>query len=291
MYQDPKDFQVMVDLLTAVRPHEHLNDFPIKVDLEENLASETVRANTRLWFDSEQPIGWTFVDEFNNIWWEVHPQYEELLGSQIVEWGEACVRKMNSAGEVGTLDTSCREDYVARIAFLTQHGFQQTDTTTIRMIRDLCQPIPEPALPPGFTIRPLAGTQEAEAAAAMHRAAFGTDYMTTENRLAIMNTGTYDLSLDLVVIAPDGTLAANCICSVNEQEKKGNTDPVATHPRYQGKGLGRALLARGMQLLKERGMSCAQFGTSGSNIAMQKAGEAVDFQLEYKTLWFSKDVC
>lgn len=290
MYQDQKDFQVMVDLLSAVRPREHLQDFPIQVDLEENLASETVRANTRLWFHGEQPIGWAFVDEFSNIWWEVQPQYEELLGSEVIAWGEACVRKM-TAGGAATLDTSCREDYAARIAFLQQHGFQPTDTTTLRMVRDLSQPIPEPVLPPGFTIRPLAGTQEAEAVAAMHRAAFGTDYMTTENRLAIMNTGAYDLSLDLIVIAPDGTIAANCICSVNEREKRGATDPVATHPDYQGKGLARALLARGMQLLRERGMSFAQFGTSGSNIAMQKTGEAVGFQLEYKILWLSKDVC
>lgn len=291
IYKDEKDFQIMVDLLSAVRPREHLNDFPVKVDIEENLASAITRTNTRLWFDGDQPIGWAFVDEFNNIWWEVDQHYEEALGSQVVEWGEACVRKMANAGEPTTLDTSCRDDYAARIAFLKQHGFQPTETTTIRMVRDLSKPIPEAKLPPGFMIRPLAGMQEAEAVAAMHRAAFDTEFMTTENRLVIMNTSAYDLSLDLVVVAPDGTIAANCICSVNEREKMGNTDPVATHPNYQGKGLGRALLARGMQLLKKRGMSFAQFETRGDNLAMQKTGESVGFKLKYKTLWFSKDVC
>lgn len=285
-----KDFQIMVDLLSAVRPCEHLNDFPIKVDIEENLASEQVRANTRLWFDDGQLVGWAFVDEFNNIWWEVNQQYEEALGDQVIEWGETCVRKMTNAGEPITLDTSCREDYATRIAFLKQHGFQQTKTTTIRMVRDLSKPIPETKLPSGFTIRALAGTQEAEAVAVMHRAAFGTEYMTTENRLAIMSTHEYDLSLDLVVVAPDGTIVANCICSVNEQEKMGNTDPVATHPKYQGMGLGRALLTRGMRLLRERGMSFAQFGTRGDNHAMQRTGESVGFKIVYKTIWFSRQV-
>jgi ribosomal protein S18 acetylase RimI-like enzyme len=70
----------------------------------------------------------------------------------------------------------------------------------------------------------------------------------------------------------------------------GNTDPVATHPRYQRMGLARALLARGMQLLKERGMLYAQLGTSGNNIAMQKAAESVGFSTQYKTIWFSKEV-
>lgn len=287
IYEGEKDIEVMADLSAKVRPLEHLNDHPIKVDIEENLASPTVRANTRLWFDDDQPVSWVYVDGFNNLYWELDNKYEEVLGSQIIEWGEACIRKALASGQSITLDASCREDYAMRIAFLKRHGFEQTETTTVRMIRLLSEPISEPKLPPGFVIRPLAGTQEAEAVAAMHRAAFGTNYMTTENRLVIMNTSEYDLSLDLVVIAPDGTMAANCICSVNKQEKFGFTDPVATHPRYQGMGLARALLTSGMQLLKERGMRSAHFGTRGDNMAMQKTGEAVGFKLAYKTLWFS----
>jgi ribosomal protein S18 acetylase RimI-like enzyme len=124
----------------------------------------------------------------------------------------------------------------------------------------------------------------------MHRAAFGTNYMTTENRLIIMGTSGYDPSLDLVVTAPDGSIAANCICSVDPQEKIGFTDPVAAHPRFQGIGLVRALLLTGCQLLKERGMSSARLGTSGSNTRMQRTAESVGFKVEYKTIWFKKDV-
>ena len=124
----------------------------------------------------------------------------------------------------------------------------------------------------------------------MHRAAFGTDYMTTENRLAIMTTSEYDMSLDLVVVAPGGMIAANCICSANKQRQIGSTDPIGTHPRYQRMGLARALLVTGLQLLKERGMLSAQLGTSGENIAMQKTAEFVGFTIHYKTIWFSKEV-
>jgi len=291
IYKDEKDFQIILDLLVRIRPPEHLNDYPAKVNLEEDLASAAVRANTRLWFDDGQPVGWAYVDEFNNLMWEIDHRYEESLGSQVVEWGESCVRKALASEEPATLDTNCRENYTARIAFLKRHGFQQTENTNVAMRRDLSQPIPEPKLPQGFVIRPLAGIHEAEAVAAMHRLAFGTDYMTTENRLAIMRTSEYDLSLDMIVVAPDGAIAGNCICSVNEQEKTGSTDPVAIHPRYQGMGLARALLARGMQLLKERGAQSAHFGTRGDNLAMQKTGESVGFKVEHKTIWFSKEVC
>ena len=288
IYEDEKDFQIIIGLIAKVRPPEHLNDYPVKVDIEENLVSAAVRANTRLWFDGDQPVGWSYVDESNNLQWELDTRHEELIGSQIVEWGEACIRKTLGNGESTTLDANCREDYAERIAFLGRHGFQQTETTNVSMACDLSNSLSEPKLPQGFVIRPLAGIHEAEAVAAMHRAAFGTEYMTTENRLVIMSTSEYDLSLDLVVIAPDGRIAANCICSVNQQEKTGRTDPISTHPCYQHMGLARALLARGMQLLKDRGMKSAHLGTSGGNIAMQKTAESVGFTIEYKTIWFSK---
>ncbi len=291
LYKDETDFQIMAELISRVRPPEHLNDYPRKVDIEENLVSSVVRANARLWFDEGHLIGWAYVDEFNNIWWELEDKYQESLGGPIVEWGEACIRKALNKEGSSTLDTSCRENYAARIAFLKQHGFRQTDATTVRMVRPLSEPIPEPRLPPGFAIRALAGAGEAEAVAAMHRLAFGTDYMTTENRLAIMSTSEYDPSLDLVAVAPDGTLAGNCICSVNVQEQTGMTDPVATHPRYQQMGIARALLLTGLHLLKERGILSAHLGTSGDNIVMQKTAASVGFRLEYKTLWFSKEVC
>lgn len=289
-YEGEKDMQIMLELITGVRPPNHRYDYPVKVDIEANLLSAAIRANTRLWFDDQQPIGWAYVDEFNNLHWEIEHRYEESLGAEIVEWGEARIRKTSGENKRATLDASCRENYTERISFLKRHEFHETEDTTIHMVRPLSQPIPEPHLPQGFVIRPISGPQEAEEVASMHRAAFGTEYMTTESRLAIMSTSEYDISLDLVVVAPDGTIAANCICSANQQRKIGNTDPVATHPRYRRMGLARALLARGMQLLKERGMLYAQLGTSGSNIAMQKAAESVGFSTQYKTIWFSKEV-
>ena len=290
IYESEKDFQIILDLIARVRPPAHLNDYPGKVDLEEKIASAIVRSNTRLWFDDGQPIAWACVDEYNNLLWDLDNQYEERIGAEIVAWGESCIRKKLANGETSTLDTTCREDYTTRISFLQQHGFRQTGDTNVAMTRPLSESIPEPVLPQGFVIRPIKGMEEAEAVASMHRAAFDTEYMTTENRLIIMNTSGYDPSLDLLVIAPDETIAAYCSCSVNEQTKIGFTDPVATHPNYQRMGLARALLLTGMRLLMEHGMASAHLGTSGNNIAMQKTAESVGFKVEYQTIWFSKEV-
>jgi len=289
VYEGKQDFQSIVDLTNSLRPPQHRTSYPNQVDLEEAFASVVVPKNTRLWFD-EELIAWAFVDGYNNLLWELTPQYAAQLETEILSWGERCVRRNLSNAGKGTLYTNCRESYAERIAFLKQHGFHQLEDTTIAMTRLLSDEIPDPQLPPGFTIRPVLGRQEAEAVAAMHRAAFGTEYMTTENRLIIMSTSGYDPSLDLVAVAPDGSIAANCICSVNEQEKIGFTDPVCVHPRFQGMGLVRALLLTGSRLLKERGMTCARLGTSGENVRMQRSAESVGFKVEYKKIWFSKEV-
>ncbi|HNE68035.1 MAG TPA: GNAT family N-acetyltransferase [Anaerolineales bacterium] len=291
LYEGPNDFQTMLNLLAKIRPAARMNDFPVKVDIEENMANEEIRANTRLWFEGDRPIGWAYVDDGNNLRWEVEKQFEDSVGVEMVAWGEACMRsrrKLNT-GETSTLDASCREENHERLEFIRKHGFHQTDVISVGMKRLLSEPIPEPELPHGFSIRAVKGTEEAEAVASTHRSAFGTEYMTTENRLIIMNSSEYDPSLDLVVIAPDGSIAAYCTCSVNANGE-GYTDPVATHPRYQRLGLAKALLLKGMQLLKERGMKSASLGTNGDNIAMQRTAEAVGFRLEHKTLWFEKEV-
>jgi ribosomal protein S18 acetylase RimI-like enzyme len=290
IYEGEKDFQVMVDLLNKIRPANRINDYPAKVNIEECLANEEICANTKLWFDADQIIGWAFVDDSHNLLWELKKQYTESLGAEMVTWGKACIRKTLAEGETSTLDASCREDDKERLAFIRQHGFHQTDMISIGMKRHLSEPIPQFELPEGFSIRAIKGTEEAEAVASTHRSAFESEYMSTKNRLAIMNTSEYDPTLDLMVIAPDGSIAAYCTCSVNEQSKEGSTDPVATHPRFQRMGLAKALLTKGLQMLKERGMEYARLGTSGENIAMQKAAEAAGFFLEHKTFWFEKEV-
>ncbi|HSG45297.1 MAG TPA: GNAT family N-acetyltransferase [Anaerolineales bacterium] len=288
IYKREDDIQIIIDLLTKHRHPDHRTDYPLKVDIEENMASETVRANMRIWFDNGQPIGWAYVDDFRNLRWEFDTQYDALIGKDIVAWGESCIQQLNEKSI--TLDASCRENYAEKVSFLKRHGFHQTEGTSIAMVRDLSKSIPDPEPPNGFIIRPIAGVQEAEAVASTHRAAFGTEYMTIERRLAIMNSSEYDPSLDLLVIAPDGTVAAYCSCAVNEETKAGDTDPVATHPNNQRMGLARTLILTGMKLLKERGMISAHLGMSGDNIAMQKTAESVGFTIEYTNLWFSKEV-
>ena len=156
-YETKKDLQIIMDLIDRVRPPRHRNDYPGRVDIEEAFASAIVRKNIRLWFDDSLPVAWVYVDNFNNLVLELDLQYTAKIGAEIMEWAEACIRRNLSRKQKGTLYANCREDYAERIAFLKQYGFGQMEETTITLIRPLSMAIPEPELPPGFIVRPIAG--------------------------------------------------------------------------------------------------------------------------------------
>lgn len=112
----------------------------------------------------------------------------------------------------------------------------------------------------------------------------------------LQKTLEYEAALDLVVSAPDGRLAAYCLCTFSQEEnertgrQEGYTDPVATHPDFQRWGLARALLLTGLRLLQERGMDTAVLGTSSDNPAMLGTAQSVGFQVQTATCWFSRPV-
>jgi mycothiol synthase len=128
----------------------------------------------------------------------------------------------------------------------------------------------------------------------LHRAAFGTPHMTIEGQLSWMRMPEYDPTLDLVAVAPDGALAAYVLCSISKEEnlltgrRVGYTDPVATHPKFQGRGLAKALLVTGLNLLRQRGMEVAGLGTGSWNMAMQATAKSVGYRVASTTILFEK---
>ncbi|MCZ6677373.1 MAG: GNAT family N-acetyltransferase, partial [Candidatus Poribacteria bacterium] len=290
-YSDSADLQAMVGLLTEIRPPEGLAEFPSIVDLREFMGTSSVQANTRLWKDaSSKLIGFAILDG-THLMFEFVPRQDDVA-SQIVGWGETRVKR---AGQ-DRLISGCADSDTERIALLERHGFVGTGARSLSMVRPLTEPIPAPQLSAGFVIRALEGEHEVEKLVALHRAAFCTENMTVESRLAMMGPPDYEPALDLIAVAPDGTFAAYCLCHVSLEENRltgqnvGYTDPVATHPAFQRLGLAKALLLKGLSLLRQRSMKIACLGTGGQNIAMQRAAASVGFRVASAHIRFAKQL-
>jgi ribosomal protein S18 acetylase RimI-like enzyme len=161
-------------------------------------------------------------------------------------------------------------------------------------MRALDGDLPVPRLPEGFLIRPIAGEQEVEEWVALHRAAHATENMTAAYRLAMMRTPEYVPALDLVVVSPEGRLVAYVVCHFLPEENRlrrqqvGFTDPVATHPDFQGKGLARTLLLSGFARLKEHGLQFAEVGTWGENTGMIRTAESVGYRRYSSSIFFNR---
>jgi mycothiol synthase len=295
-YAGAADLPALLALWPACRPAAWQTDFPSPRDLAELLAAPSMMATrTQLWEDARgQVLAYALVDDYGNLWFDRTPEAaEDATDDQLIAWGTACARSLATpSGGSAALDTACRAEDRARIALLRRHGFTEQAVRTLHFARSLAEPIPEPMLPAGYVIRPIAGEAEVEALVALHRAAFGTEHMMATERLTWMAAPDYEPGLDLVAVAADGRLAAYCFCAIHQEENRlsgrndGVTDPVATHPGHQGRGLAQALLCAGMALLRTRGAERAVLGTSSDNLAMQAAARAVGYCVESERAWF-----
>ncbi|MEM7128249.1 MAG: GNAT family N-acetyltransferase [Chloroflexota bacterium] len=310
-YAGQQDLVAMTNVIRS-RPPERLDDFPGILDLEAWTADKEPARQLALWRTEDGVmIGYSIVDsKFNSLWFEtiqmngVIDLEQTAIEKEMLRWGEKslieAVQEKRNSPDTGphedeeiSICVSCRDNFFDRIFLLETEKFEAGTGYTVHLVRPLAKPIPVPQTPLGYVIRPVAES-EVEASVALHRAAFGTENMTVEGRRSWMTTTDYEPALDLVAVAPDGTLAAYCFCTVSQADneltgrKRGWTDPVATHPNHQRKGLATALMLTGAAMLKERGMEEAALGTWSENEAMRNAAEKAGYGVRGKTLFYYK---
>jgi len=295
-YQHPTDLEAILALVQA-RPASHLLDFPGPADLREMLTISSIQAMTRIW-ETDQAVlaGYALLnceDDFVGLTFEYAPEFSSSgIGDEMIAWAESAFLQdyHGQALEIGTSTNAAQNE---RDSLLEKHAFRREAESALHFTRSLNDPIPEPQIPDGFSIRPLELNEE-PAWVALHQAAFGTQNMTLEYRQAMSGAPDYDPALDLVAVAPDGSLAAYVFGAIYPEEnaltgeKAGFTDPIATHPQYQRRGLSKALLLACMLRLRERGMEIARLGTSSENIAMQQTARSVGFQQTGESWHYAK---
>lgn len=278
----PDDLRVLRDFIARLPA-------PSLVDFDEQIQLASVRATMRLWRQDQQVVGLAYVDDYDNLWFETLPGFALLgqLEQQIIAWGVACIKERNAH----TLDCSCRAADTPRIQALERLGFERQAERTLRYARSLSLPVIVQPLPQGFWLRPTQGEGEVERLVGLHRAAFGTEQMTVEQRLAIMRAPQYLRELDLVVVAPGGELAAFCVCGLADPVRKtGYTDPIGTHHRYRRLGLAKAVVSAGLAGLRDAGAEVAELGTGSENQALQRLAASLGYICVEEKLWFSKAV-
>jgi ribosomal protein S18 acetylase RimI-like enzyme len=184
------------------------------------------------------------------------------------------------------------EDDSLMRAWLVEQGFALASRDA-HLICDLAAPRPAAQLPDGYVVRSSRGLAEVAQRACAQYNAFDNSaafevYLQRFTRF--MQTPVYDPAWDLVVAAPDGQIGAFCIAWPDPSIGVGLFEPVGTHPNFQRKGLGKAVMLEALDRLQKLGMQQAIVTTGEDNLPAIRLYEAVGFRSSRVLLYYKKKI-
>lgn len=292
-YRDEHDLEQMCRFLMHARASEHdagyLHIGDVVWRIWDTLIAYDPQQVVHVWQDhAENMIGFAlFYPLYSGFNLQVHPQYRGEHGEEtmLVEAEERLRILMNQEGQSSAVDAwDVFETDVDRITLLERHGFVRRPDVWYAAMRSLAESIPPPTLPPGFTVRSVAGPDDVA-----ERIAHRSD-VTVERYQHFMQTPGYNCDLDVVAVAPDGHFGAYCICWMDSVNKVGEFEPVGTRPNFRQQGLARAVVLDGLRRLKGHGAHMALVCYEGNNVAAQRLYESVGFRIHSKIYTYTKGV-
>jgi ribosomal protein S18 acetylase RimI-like enzyme len=270
-YESPNDLTAMLALTRDSwrnwQPYTHYH----VGDLSWRLRNPDYETGLRLWFDDTGRLAG--FSEFANgsLDFQVHPDYRDVLEPQILTWTEEeSIRIAPEDGSVPTILTWANPGEAGFIALLESRGYQREEAHFCTHIGLIAGDIPEPPLPEGYRVRHLRSEEEIEARVQAHRDGWQTNKMTVEAYRRLMAMPGYRPELDIVAVAPDDTMVACCNCWIDEENRVGEFEPVATHASYRQMGMGRAIIRYGQRQMHRYGAHTAFVVSRHENIAARR---------------------
>ncbi len=273
------------------------------VDLPYRLSSWALETpdNIGLWVNADcQLLAWAVMQTpFWTIDYAYHPDADTNLHRQLLAWADHRARQtLDTPGGRPCWFAMVLAGQTDRIRDLEEAGFASQanvgeDSWSKVLLQHSAQiPVAEYDSQAGFVIRPLAGANEVEAYVELHRAVFESTNMTAQWRTRTLRCPEYLSDLDLVAVAPDGRLAAFCVCWLSkdsEGKSSGQIEPLGVHESFRGLGLGRAILSEGLRRLYLCGADRVYVETDKYRNAALELYEAVGFRKVHDVLVYRKD--
>jgi mycothiol synthase len=287
-FQGEEDLQPIVDLINAADAVDQTQD---NADVDSlriwvNMPGRDIERDVRVWEDADgRVVAYAMLhirpDEtsagayFN---WQAHPDVRESgIEDEILAW--ATERALEGGREHGKPADLRGFSDMANAYGMSQHERQGFTPARyfFQMRRPLKdgEPVPEPQFPEGYTLRHVANDEDVEKWVDTFNLSFIDHWdfhpATVERRKHRMSVPYYRPDRDLIVVAPDGTFAAFCLCSIDDEHNKRNNinegwiDVLGTRRGFRKMGLGRAMLLAGLRKLQENDIEDAMLGVDADN--------------------------
>jgi len=281
-YRDATDFVPMRQLLMAGTqskiPASYMHPGCLDWDTHYPPDEQDNRRNLQLWerVDQEPPTleAWAMFwrhegtfDLFVSPALHGTPRHEIVM-DEYMAWAEARARE----ADIKQISPFWAMEYDKVLTRLMQErGFVITQVDPpVPLFERTLDKLPTIPLPEGFTVQGVRNLDDGRLRAAVTHGAFrpNDDWETYAAEYAqFIGSAVYDGERDLFVRSPDGRGASACGIWFDGVNRVGLFEPVATHPDFQGKGLGKAVMAEGLRRMKAAGMQRAIVGFDPNNAA------------------------
>ena len=304
-YREPADLIPMRQLLMAGTqakiPASYMHPGCLDWDTHYSPDEQENRRNLQLWerVDEEPPIveAWAMFwrhegtfDLFVSPALHGTPLHATVM-DEYVAWAEA---RAQAAG-IKQISPFWAIDFdTVLVRLMQERGFVITPVDLpAPLFERTLDALPTIGLPDGFTVQGVHNLDDGRLRAVVTHGAFrpNDDWETYAAEYAqFIGSAVYDGERDLFVRSPDGRGASACGIWFDEVNKVGLFEPVATHPDFQGKGLGKAVMAEGLRRMKAAGMQWAIVGFDPNNAAALALYTAMGFRASCYFVMARKEV-
>lgn len=224
---------------------------------EETVRAELTRASTVLLATDEQDriVGLAYLRQ---DWYGETVTLCAQPGPEQEEIGDLLLPVIEPDNKTGSVSTSIDPMDQERLAFFSARGYR-TESSLYQMTAELDRSQPVPQVPEGYLIRSLKPNEE-DALIRLANAAYRGERL-RPGILDKWRAQDPNFSIDWVQVTEyEGELVA-VVAARSDREynehyhaNRGYLGPAATLPAHRGKDLSKALTARAMNFLRERGM-------------------------------------
>ena len=224
----------------------------------------------------------------------VHPQVHGKLESAIISWVKATVRDLNL--ETPSLACRASSSDLQRITVLKEQGFvQREEKESLFMAVPSTQEISQPQVPIGYEVRPFSKRGDIDGWLKLWEKTQDS-ILTKDERLAWLTYPSYAPNLDLIAVAPDGTIASYCVGNIFSETNGPLGDDAAwilwlgTDSNYRRKGLASTLMKKILMGLHEYGCERALLNVLSTNTPAIKLYQSHGFKTVYQMFYYITEI-
>jgi predicted N-acetyltransferase YhbS len=226
----------------------------------------------RFWLNDRGNVvgfAWPSGDQLDYVLDPIHRDLEP----EMITWAETQIRR---SGDHPSMTAYANDGHTERQVQLQSLGFERAGES-FRVWHRMLDAVPEPLTPGNYVIRNVEGEKDVAARVAAHRDAFAPSKMTEAKHRAVMASPTYRPELDLIVEAPDGSVAAYCIVWFDDVNAHGLFEPVGCHSAHRQRGLTTAVMFEGMRRIRDLGAQTATVLSHPASVAANRLYASTGF--------------